>query len=346
MKFKKILPYFLFGTLAVLPKSDVVFDTKSNTISTEQTTTKIPSAADIAQQKANALCDEYIQRVLDGQKNIKKSKQNMSYAAAVRQELPGAPVGLHCLFGQRTQLNRSLRKLGDTLSNFTPNTAGCPTFRDKARKQYPRGIWHYGKLYKSDKEYKSAFYAYLRQHNITENSTDAEIEKLRSSFDKNNYSIESLHPGAIIIVQRSPNPNNTHAIMYLGRGRVVRGNFVADSNGKPMYAGYNNETLAEINFKSPMFSEYPVFAFDVNDAVMDIYEKQAQEILNMSNMELIQYVYSDDNYYYAAAISHETAISDAIRKFTNPGKEFVPTVRAPMNTASVVVPFALKKRDK
>ena len=58
MKFKKILPYFLFGTLAVLPKSDVVFDTKSNTISTEQTTTKIPSAADIAQQKANALCDE------------------------------------------------------------------------------------------------------------------------------------------------------------------------------------------------------------------------------------------------------------------------------------------------
>lgn len=345
MKFKKFLPYFLFGTLAVLPKSDTVFDKHSNTIRTEQTTTKIPSAADIAQQKADALCDEYIQRVLDGQKNIKKSKQNMSYAAAVRQELPGAPVGLHCLFGQRTQLNRSLRALGDTLARFTPNTAGCPTFRDKVRKQYPRGIWHYGKLYKSDKEYKSAFYAYLRQHNITENSTDAEIEKLRASFNKNNYSIESLHPGAIIIVQRSPNPNNTHAIMYLGRGRIVKGEFAPDPNGKPMYAGYNNETIAEINFNGLMFGEYPVFAFDVNDAVMGIYEKQAQEILNMSNMELIQYVYSDDNYYYAAAISHETAISDAIRKFTNPSNEFVPTVRAPINAASVV-PFALKKRDK
>jgi hypothetical protein len=344
MKFKKILPYFLFGTLAVLPKSDVVFDTKSNTISTEQTT-KIPSAADIAQQKAKALCNEYIQRVLDGQKNIKKSKQNMSYASAVRQELPGAPVGLHCLFGQRTQLNRSLRELGDTLSNFTPNTAGCPTFRDKIIKQYPRGIWHYGKMYKSDNEYNSAFYAYLRQHNITENSTDAEIEKLRTRFEKNNYSIESLHPGTIIIVQRSPNPNNTHAIMYLGRGRVVNGKFIESQNGTPMYAGYNNETIAEINFNGLMFGEYPVFAFDVNDAVMGIYEKQAQEILDMSNMELIQYVYSDDNYYYAAAISHETAISDAIRKFTNPSNEFVPTVRAPMNAASVV-PFALKKRDK
>ncbi len=345
MKFKKILPYFLFGTLAVLPKSDTVFDTHSNTIRTEQTTTKIPSAADIAQQKADALCDEYIQRVLDGQKNIKKSKQNMSYASAVRKELPGAPVGLHCLFGQRTQLNRSLRELGDTLSNFTPNTAGCPTFRDKIRKQYPRGIWHYGKMYKSDNEYNSAFYAYLRQHNITENSTDAEIEKLRTRFEKNNYSIESLHPGTIIIVQRSPNPNNTHAIMYLGRGRVVNGKFIESQNGKPMYAGYNNETIAEINFNGLMFGEYPVFAFDVNDAVMGIYEKQAQEILDMSNMELIQYVYSDDNYYYAAAISHETAISDAIRKFTNPSNEFVPTVRAPMNAASVV-PFALKKRDK
>jgi hypothetical protein len=341
MKFKKILPYFLFGTLAVLPKSDVVFDTKSNTISTEQST-KIPSAADIAQQKAKALCNEYIQRVLDGQKNIKKSKQNMSYASAVRKELPGAPVGLHCLFGQRTQLNRSLRELGDTLSNFTPNTAGCPTFRDKIIKQYPRGIWHYGKMYKSDNEYNSAFYAYLRQHNITENSTDAEIEKLRTRLEKNNYSIESLHPGTIIIVQRSPNPNNTHAIMYLGRGRIVNGKFIESQNGTPMYAGYNNETIAEVNFKSSWFSEYPVFAFDVNDAAMDVYEKQVEKILNMTNEEVIQYVYSDNRYYYAFAVSHETVIRDAINKFVSPAN-FSPTIPQ-LNTATVA-PFAFA-RDK
>lgn len=345
MKFKKFLPYFLFGALAALPKSDTVFDTHSNTIRTEQTTTKIPSAADIAQQKANALCDEYIQRVLDGQKNIKKSKQNMSHAAAVRQELPGAPDGLYCLFGLCAQLKRSLHALGDTLERFIPNTAGCPTFRDKIRKQYPRGIWHYGKMYKSDKEYNSAFYAYLRQHNITENSTDAEIEKLRTMFDKNNYSIGSIHDGTTLVIQRSSNPNDTHAIVYLGRGQIVNGEFVPDPNGKPIFAGYNNETLAEINFQSSWFSKYPVFAFDVHNAVMDIYEKQAQEILNMSNMELIQYVYSEDNYYYAVAISHETALDEAVRKFRTPRNEFVPTVRAPMNTASVV-PFALEKRDK
>jgi hypothetical protein len=85
-----------------------------------------------------------------------------------------------------------------------------------------------------------------------------------------------------------------------------------------------------------------VFAFDVNDAAMDVYEKQVEKILNMTNEEVIQYVYSDNRYYYAFAVSHETVIRDAINKFVSPAN-FSPTIPQ-LNTATVA-PFAFA-RDK
>ena len=339
MKFKSVLPYLLFGSLLALPRGEGVFhETDLNTSVKIEQNAKIPGQDEKAQKKAKELCSLFIQNVLDGQKRIKQSKKG--HACAVLDELPGASVRWYCMYGQYTQLNRALDEFGDTLC-LIPRDAkhSCPKFRSLMMKKYNNkpgydGALHSGKMYKSDVDYNHALNAYLAHHNVTDTTPENVRKKFIERFQKNNFSIEVLNPGAIIIVQYDNSPSNTHAIMYLGRGCEYRGKFVSKSNGQFMFAGYNNESVGDIFMT---FNTERIFVADVRTILTAEYKQQLQKIESMSCQDLFHYVYGDDLLTYSGMYNIGTLREMATKKWQN--HNYIPSILPQVATASIV-PFS------
>jgi len=344
MKFKAILPYFIFGSLVLAPKaigkSGVSGATKSAT--TEQTMPKL-SAQDKIENKAQELCDTYIDNVLQGQKRIKNTKGG--HKRAVLSEFPGAYTRWYCIYGQYTQLNRAVSELGDTL-NLIPYDGrhACPAFRSEMQKKYSgkeyAGALHNGKMLKPD-AYNRARDAYLKKNHVTAETSDSVRNAVIARFEKNNFSVESLHPGAILIIQKSATPSNTHAVMYLGRGRVENGVFVPDSNGKFMYAGYNNEAIDDI-FKT--FNTNRIFAADIYDIACVEYNKEFDKIQNMQYDDMFRYVYNMPSDLYAIA-PNQSALRDMAAEKYFDKQHFIPKFQPVQeNTASVIPNISASRR--
>ena len=268
--------------------------------------------------KAQELCDTYIENVLQGQKNIKNSKT--SHSRAVAKEFPGAVVRWYCIYGQYTQWNRAVSEMGDTL-HLIPFEArhSCPEFRKQMKQKYSgpeyAGVLHNGKMFKSNKDYNHALDAFLAKNHVTDTTPDSVRQSIINRFAQNNFSAESLHPGAILIVQKSATPSNTHAIMYLGKGYMRNGVFVPDPNGKVLYAGYNSESIDDI------FGTFPtnrIFAVDMFELARNAYAQEFQKIQNMNYDNMYRYVYDIPQDLYALhSPSHQELKKMAREKFFN-----------------------------
>lgn len=317
MKFKLFYKYLLAGSLMTFPHEIENFhDTGLHNDARIKTSTTIVQQK--INDKAKNLCDTYIDFVLQGQTNIKS--RHGEYYAAVRKELPGAPLGWHCMFGQYMQLNRALDKMGDTITlvPFTSRNA-CPTFRSEMRKKYSApeyaGAIHNGKMFRSDAEYNRALAAYLKHHHVTDSTNEQKRNSVIARFEKNNFKASCLHPGTIIIVQHNNTPSNTHAIMYVGRGRVENDKFIADDNGGFIYAGYNNESVGDI-FKT--YNTNHIFAADIYDIAVVDYAKELNKIINMSRDDLFRFVYDAPVDMCYAAQTNMQLEKLAMEKYFNP----------------------------
>ena len=352
MKFKSVLPYLLFGSLTFVPNGANNFralDSSYSLHAQQVVAQKIPSTKEQIDKKAQDLCDTYIANVLQGQDNIKHAKGG--HRRAVLAEFPGAIVRWYCIYGQYTQWNRAVRDLGDTL-DLIPFDArhSCPEFRRLMKEKYSgpeyAGVLHNGKMFKSNKDYNNALNAFLKRNHVDENTPDSVRQKVIDRFARNNWSVESLHPGAILIIQKSNTPSNTHAVMFLGIGRMEDGNFVPDSNGKVLYAGYNNESIGDI---FGTFRTDRIFAVDMLTLAEYAYTQEYQKIQDMKYNDLYQYVYDVPKDYYAIMPQRQDLQNMARAKYFNKDS-FTP--RQPMvrmNTASVpLIPrlnaFNLKTR--
>lgn len=318
MRFKLFYKYLLAGSLMTLPKGISDFhktDMPAHAYKIEQTELFATQAKIDA--KARELCDTYIDFVLQGQQNIKSRRGG--YYAAVSKELPGAPLGWHCIYGQYIQLNRALEKMGDTITlvPFTSRNA-CPTFRSEMRKKYSapeyNGAIHNGKMFRSDAEYNRALAAFLKHNHITDSVDAQKRNSVIARFEKNNFKASCLHPGAIIIVQHNNTPSNTHAIMYLGRGRIENDKFVADENGGFIYAGYNNESVGDI-FKT--YNTNHIFAADIYNIARVDYAKELNRVTNMDDKELFRFVYDMPSDLCLAQTSHQQLETMAREKYFN-----------------------------
>jgi len=337
MKFRAILPYLLVGSMIGMPNATGDFCAEYNISNFQKPMTpQSPTKQEQIENKAKELCDLYIEFVLQGQENIKTNNKH-GHKKSVLKELPGAPVypkSLYCIYGQYTQLNRALDSLNDTLT-LVPYGArnSCPAFRDIMRKKYSgdeyAGALHNGKMFKSWDEYNRALDAYLKHNRVTDDTPADEKNKVIARFQKNNFCVDDLHPGTILIIQKSANPNNTHAIMYVGRGRVENGKFVPDSTGKAIYAGYNNESLGDV-FKT--YNTNRIFAADIYDIAVIEYDKELQKIQNLDNNELYRFVYDMPNDLYAMGPSRKILEKMAQEKYFD--KEHFQPSYPPMNMAS------------
>lgn len=324
MKLKSIFPYLLFGSLLFIPNGANKSNAPKTGFATHQIIdTNIPNTRDLINAKAQELVDTYIDNVLQGQKNIKHGKGG--HRTAVLREFPGAYVRWYCIYGQYTQLNRALGSLGDTLTVIPfGGRHSCPEFRRLMKQKYSgpeyAGALHNGKMYKSDKDYNTALNAYLRHNNVNADTPSDVRQKLIDRFAQNNFSIESLHPGTILIIQKSATPSNTHAVMYLGRGRMENGVFVPDSNGKFLYAGYNNESIDDV------FTTYRtnrMFAADIYDIAAVEYSKELNKIQNMKYEEMFRYVYDMPCDLYAMTPNIQSLREMATDKYFN-NQDFSP----------------------
>ena len=341
MKFKVVLPYLLFGSLMLAPKGMGEFRDSENSSSLHAqqiSTQNILNTQKQIDAKAQELCDTYIANVLQGQENIKHSKT--SHSRAVAKEFPGAVIRWYCIYGQYTQWNRAVSELGDTL-HLIPFEArhSCPEFRRQMKQKYSgpeyAGVLYNGKMFKSDKDYKNALSAFLVRNHVTDSTPDSVKQSIINKFAQNNFSAESLHPGAILIVQKSATPSNTHAIMYLGKGYMRNGVFVADPKGKVLYAGYNNESIDDI------FSVFPtnrIFAVDMFELARYAYTQEFQKIQNMNYNEMYQYVYDVPQDLYALSPRHQDLKKMAQEKYFNKAK-FEPPMQNVQTNYAGIQPF-------
>ena len=339
MKFKAIYKYLLFGSLALFPRGCGEFhDEKSYPLHAQEIVqTNVPNVDDQINAKAQDLVDTYIDNVLAGQNRIKHSKKG--HARAVLDEFPGAFVRWYCIYGQYNQWNRAVAEMGDTLK-LIPFDArhSCPEFRRLMKQKYSgpeyAGVLYNGKMFKSDRDYNNALAAFLKRNKVTDETPDSVRQNIINKFAQNNFSIESLHPGAMVIIQKNNTPSNTHAVMYLGRGRMKNGKFIPDTNGKHLYAGYNNESIEDV------FAAYRtdhIFAVDMYNLSRVAYTQELQKVQNMDYDEMFRYVY-DEPYQgsYALAPNTKTMRAMATDKYFNK-QNFQPTVQpVRMVTASVV----------
>lgn len=326
MTFRKVLQYFLFGSLVAAPKATGDFHDTNISVHTQQTVEiRVPSQQEQIESKAKELCDTYIDFVLQGQKNIKNGQGG--HRKSVLREFPGAYTRWYCIYGQYTQLNRALAELGDTINLIPFNGRhSCPEFRRLMKNKYSgneyAGALHNGKMFRSDKAYNSALKAYLRNKNVNAETSDSVRQAVINRFAKNNFSIESLHPGTILIIQWNDSPSNTHAVMFLGKGRVENGKFISDSAGKYMYAGYNNETIEDV-FK--ISNTNHIFAADIYNIACVSYEQELKKLKGMKNSDLFRYIYDAPIDRYVMVLPRQTLQDMAASKYFYKNKQdFVP----------------------
>ncbi len=338
MKFKNILPYLLFGSLVLLPKGVQKFHNTDYSLHARQTF--INDGKDDLQKtafdkKAKDLCDIYIDFVLQGQKNIKNGRGG--HRKSVLREFPGAYTRWYCIYGQYVQLNRALSELGDTL-NLIPfdGRHSCPEFRRLMKQKYSNekyaGALHSGKMYRSDAAYHTALRAYLKHNHIDESTPDSVRQKFINRFARDNFSVESLHPGTILIYQKSATPSNTHAVMFLGRGRVQNEEFIPDEKGKFLYAGYNNESIEDV---FGIYNTNRMFAADIFCLATIEYQQEFDKIQNMNNWDLFRFVYDvPNNTHYATVYNRQQLLDMARDKYFDKKNFVAPQQNIRVNTAS------------
>lgn len=319
MKFKRIIPYLLTGISLSMNSSNnaIAQNTYSpesnpnmiaNVLKNNQTSNLLALAerADAhfhdvystemcLNLKAENLCGAYMDNMLDAQQRLAPYIGKRGYRNAVRKELPGAPVGLHCVYGQYTQLNRALDELGDTLTIVPRGArASCAEFKNQMRKKYSanngfENCIFEGRMFESDSAYNAAMDTYIaRKHAVT----DSAYLHHAQQFAQHNFSIESIDAGSMLIVPRTPgNTRKFHMIMYVGRGRIENGKFVPDVNGRPVFTAHNRE---RIGYLFDAWDTRNVFAANIQQIAQVKYKQELQRIESMPREQLIQYILVDN----------------------------------------------------
>ena len=267
--------------------------------------------------KADSLCNVYINNMLVSQQKLKPLIGTRKYHRAVRDELPGAPVGYHCLYGQFTHLARALDEMGDTLT-IIPEDArmACFVFKNQMREKYSgtQNCIYEGIMHKSDSAYNAALGRYLERKKVTAATPDSVKNAHITRFAQNNFSADAIAPGAILIVPRYRGSRSRfHAIMFLGRGRVENNEFIPDSTGQHMYVGHNRENMGDL-FRA--YDTSNVFAADTKNIVRDGYQKELEKIESMSYNQLIEYL-SDNNKTSLTGLSRDRLLYMARNKYFN-----------------------------
>lgn len=245
------------------------------------------------ESKSTELQGRYLSNTLEGRKKLEPFLGTKGYASAVRKELPGAPVGYHCVYGQYTQLNRALKDMGDTLT-LIPNEASQACFQFKHQMKQKYGSAEYadciyeGRMFQSDSAFTQALNQFLARNRISETSNDSLRTEFINKFKKKNFSVEDLHAGAMLVVPRyKGSKNEFHMIVFIGKGFIKEGNFVPDDNGEYIYAGYNNEKMGEL-FKT--WDTSNVFAADTKNIAKAQYAKEYDSLCTMQNHDLVRFI--------------------------------------------------------
>ena len=265
-----------------------------NAYAFSQTAADAMATEQFLEQKADSLCGHYVNRMLNAQHRLAPFIGTAQYKNAVTQELPGAPVGMHCVYGQYTHLTRAIHEMGDTL-NIIPDAGNrsCNAFRATMQKKYSgpqyAGCIHAGVMYASDSAYNAALGKYLAARRITDTSPDRLRIAATREFAKNHFSIDKLNPGAILLVPRHRGSRTKfHAIMYPGRGHIgANGQFVADSNGDALYSAHNKERLGDL---FDTWDTSNVFAVDTKKNAQVEYAAELQRIETLDTPNLIAYI--------------------------------------------------------
>ena len=314
MKFKRIIPYLLAGISMSMNSSNASAQTISapeanpnliaNVLKVKGTGDLLALAEHVdvhfhdlystdlcLNLKAENLCNVYMDNMLDAQQRLAPHIGKRDYRNAVRQELPGAPVGLHCVYGQYTQLNRALDELGDTLT-IVPSSAraSCAEFKTQMRKKYTanngfENCIFEGKMYESDSAYMAAMNEFISRKHA---KTDSAVMRYAQQFAKNNFSVDAIDAGSMLIVPRTPgNQRKFHMIMYVGRGRIENGKFIPDNNGKPVFTAHNRE---RIGYLFDAWDTRNVFAANIQQIAQIKYKQELTRIESMPRNQLIQYI--------------------------------------------------------
>lgn len=300
--YRKIFPYLLLSSAAVFgnnsaraqnaTQSHPNFSISSEVIARVSYKYHTQHVSQRIQQRAINTRGVYVENMLGAQKRLAPAVKTPGYANAVRRELPGAPVGLHCMYGQYTQLMRALNGNGDTIT-VIPHSAqsACIEFKNQMRKKYAKpeyaGSIKEGHAFESDAAYDDALHEYLVRHGITSASPSDKRTAAEQEFARNNFSIERVNPGSILIVPRFRGAKTQfHAIMFLGRGRVENGQFIADQGGNYMYAAHNSEKIGDLS-KWDMSN---VFCADIEQILAKEYAKELKRLESLPRDKMIKYL--------------------------------------------------------
>lgn len=310
MKWKWTLPYILSGVALMLgpgmttAQNERDSDCAPGELPAGLYTRTVPYNASMEYKvnemylddKADSLRDVYVSNMLRAQEKLHPLMGRNGYRAAVRAELPGAPVGMHCVYGQYTHLTRALTEMGDTLT-IIPHGGhtSCVGFKYHMDKKYNTPEFadciHNGVMYESDTAYNAALDKYLARNRVTAETSDSVRSEYAKKFAERNFSADGLDAGSILIVPRYRGSRSKfHAIMYLGRGRVEQGKFVADSTGRHIYVGHNRENIGDL-FKTYDVSN--VFAADTRKIARAEYSNELKRIESMDSADLISFLSND-----------------------------------------------------
>ncbi|MDW2974520.1 MAG: hypothetical protein R8M70_00460 [Alphaproteobacteria bacterium] len=271
--------------------------------------------------KADTLVGKYVGKMLKSQEKLHPLLGQKGYRAAVCAELPGAPVGHHCVYGQYTHLSRALDEMGDTLTIIPQGgRTSCSGFKYHMNKKYNTPEFgnciRSGMMHESDSAYNAALNKYFASNKVGATASDSVRQVYMEKFSSDNFSADALDAGAILIVPRNHGSNNLfHAIMYVGRGLIKQGKFIADPKGRHVYVGHNRENIGYL------FSAYDVsnvFAADTRKIVRAEYAKELKRIESMNTEELIQYLSNKQTSVLELGThSHESLVRMARNRYFN-----------------------------
>lgn len=143
-------------------------------------------------------------------------------------------------------------------------------------------------MFQSDSLYNAALNKYLARRHIDDGTSDSVRRAATNVFATRNFCADDLAPGTILIVpQFRDGERHNHAIMYLGRGRIENGRFVADQKGRHIYTGHNRENIGDL-FKTWNMSN--IFAADTRRIAHVEYTKEWLRIETLPREELIDYL--------------------------------------------------------
>ncbi len=140
-------------------------------------------------------------------------------------------------------------------------------------------------MYESDSAYMAAMNEFISRKHAT---TDSAVMRYAQQFARNNFSVDAIDAGSMLIVPRTPgNQRKFHMIMYVGRGRIENGKFIPDNNGKPVFTAHNRE---RIGYLFDAWDTRNVFAANIQQIAQIKYKQELIRIESMPRNQLIQYI--------------------------------------------------------